>query len=45
MGEPPKTRSANNPWPEYAKVLKVDYGQEEYIAKFGHDPRRYLNER
>ena len=42
MGEPPKTRSANNPWPEYAKVLKVDYGQEEYIAKFGHDPRRYL---
>ncbi len=42
MGEPLKTRSENNPWPEYAKVLKIDYGQEEYIAKFGHDPRRYL---
>ena len=42
MGEPLKTRGENNPWPEYAKVLKVDYGQEEYIAKFGHDPRRYL---
>lgn len=42
MGEPLKTRGENNPWPEYAKILKVDYGQEEYIAKFGHDPRMYL---
>ena len=36
------TRGKNNPWPEYARVLKIDYGQEEYIEKFGHDPRRYL---
>ena len=42
MGEPLKVREENNPWPEYAKILKIDYGQEECIAKFGHDPRRYL---
>lgn len=42
MPELPKTRGDNNPWPEYAKTLKVDYGQEEYIAKYGNDPRRYL---
>lgn len=41
MGELPKERGQNNPWPQYARVLKVDYGQEEYIAKFGNDPRRY----
>lgn len=42
MGEPLISRGDNNPWPEYAKILKIDYGQEEYIAKFGRDPRRYL---
>ncbi len=42
MGEPLKVRGENNPWPEYAKLLKIDYGQEECIAKFGRDPRRYL---
>ncbi len=42
MGEPLKVRGENNPWPEYAKILKIDYGQEECIAKFGRDPRRYL---
>ena len=38
---PPVERAANNPWPEWPKVLKVDYGAEESIAKFGHDPRIY----
>lgn len=42
MPKAPETRAANNPWPEYPKVLKVDYGQEEAAAKFGGDPRRYL---
>ena len=42
MGEPVKERAANNPWPEWPKVLKVDYGQEEYIELFGKDPREYL---
>ena len=34
-------RAENNPWPEWLKVLKTDYGQEEAIAVFGHDPRIY----
>lgn len=38
---PPKERAENNPWPEWPKILKTDYGAEESIAKFGHDPRIY----
>ncbi len=34
-------RAENNPWPEWPKVCKTDYGQEEAIAVFGHDPRIY----
>ena len=41
MPKLPETRAANNPWPEWPKVLKTDYGQQEAIAKFGHDPRIY----
>ena len=41
MSCPPLVRAENNPWPEWPKVLKVDYGAEESIAKFGHDPRIY----
>jgi glutamate synthase (NADPH) small chain len=42
MPKPPMTRDANNPWPEWPKVYKVDYGQEEAAATFGDDPRGYL---
>lgn len=38
---PPATRAASNPWPEWPRVLKTDYGQEEAIAVFGKDPREY----
>ena len=38
---PPVERTANNPWPQWPKILKTDYGAEESIAKFGHDPRIY----
>jgi glutamate synthase (NADPH/NADH) small chain len=38
---PPAERTPNNPWPEWPKVLKTDYGQEEAIAVFGNDPRIY----
>ena len=38
---PPVERAENNPWPEWPKVLKTDYGQEEAIACFGQDPRIY----
>ncbi|MGB3202231.1 MAG: glutamate synthase subunit beta [Nodosilinea sp.] len=42
MPQPPETRSAANPWPEWPKVYKMDYGQEEAAAMFGDDPRAYL---
>lgn len=35
------TRTENNPWPEWPRVCKTDYGQQEAIALFGSDPRRY----
>ncbi len=38
---PPKHRLPNNPWPQYPKVLKTDYGQEEAIHVYGKDPRDY----
>jgi glutamate synthase (NADPH/NADH) small chain len=38
---PPLERAANNPWPEWPKVYKLDYGQEEAQALWGEDPRRY----
>lgn len=41
MPKPPLVRAADNPWPQWAKVLKTDYGQEEAIALFGKDPRVY----
>ncbi len=42
MPQPANSRTAGNPWPQYARVLKVDYGQEEAIAIQGEDPRDYL---
>ena len=41
MPKAPDTRAANNPWPEWPKICKTDYGQEEAIAVYGHDPRIY----
>lgn len=42
MPRPPERRASDNPWPEWPKIHKVDYGQEEAAAKFGSDPRVYL---
>ena len=41
MPKLPDQRAANNPWPEWPRVCKTDYGQEEAIAVYGHDPRIY----
>ncbi|MBR1816707.1 MAG: glutamate synthase subunit beta [Lachnospiraceae bacterium] len=41
MPKAPDARLESNPWPEWPKVCKTDYGQEEAIYKFGHDPRLY----
>lgn len=43
LPKPPMQRAADNPWPEWPKVYKLDYGQEEAAAKFGSDPRIYLH--
>ena len=41
MPKLPDERQPNNPWPEWPRVCKTDYGQEEAIAVFGKDPRVY----
>jgi glutamate synthase (NADPH/NADH) small chain len=42
LPQPPEARARDNPWPEWPKVYRLDYGQEEAAAKFGADPRAYL---
>ncbi|HEY2951296.1 MAG TPA: glutamate synthase subunit beta [Verrucomicrobiae bacterium] len=42
LPRPPLERAADNPWPEWPKVYRLDYGQEEAAAVFGADPRVYL---
>ena len=41
MPKAPDQRAEDNPWPQWPKVCKTDYGQEEAIAMFGKDPRVY----
>lgn len=41
MGEASETRLHNNPWPEWPRIKKTDYGQEEAIYLYGQDPREY----
>jgi glutamate synthase (NADPH/NADH) small chain len=42
LPKPPESRQEGNPWPEWPKVYKMDYGQEEAAALQGADPRTYL---
>jgi glutamate synthase (NADPH/NADH) small chain len=42
MPKPPLERAADNPWPEWPRVYRMDYGQEEAAARFGRDPRVYV---
>lgn len=41
MPKLPDTRAENNPWPEWPRVCKTDYGQEEAAEIYGADPRVY----
>ncbi|KAG1151514.1 hypothetical protein G6F38_001223 [Rhizopus arrhizus] len=41
LPQPPKTRANDNPWPQFARVFRVDYGHSEVQAHFGKDPREY----
>ena len=41
MERPPAERAANNPWPEWPRIFRVDYGHQEAAAVFGDDPRQF----
>lgn len=42
LPEPPQERASDNPWPQWPKIFRTDYGHEESAAKFGEDPRTFL---
>jgi glutamate synthase (NADPH/NADH) small chain len=42
LPRPPLERAPDNPWPEWPKIHRVEYGQEEAAAAFGADPRVFL---
>ncbi|MCA9175717.1 MAG: glutamate synthase small subunit [Planctomycetales bacterium] len=41
LPKPPVERAADNPWPQWPRILRSDYGHEEVVAKWGDDPRQY----
>ncbi|XP_010261570.1 PREDICTED: glutamate synthase 1 [NADH], chloroplastic [Nelumbo nucifera] len=41
LPQPPKTRAPGNPWPQWPRIFRVDYGHQEAATKFGKDPRSY----
>ncbi|MFO1062464.1 MAG: glutamate synthase subunit beta [Pirellulales bacterium] len=41
LDKPPEDRAADNPWPQWPRIYRVDYGHEEAAEKFGKDPREY----
>ncbi|MEJ7711196.1 MAG: FAD-dependent oxidoreductase [Pyrinomonadaceae bacterium] len=41
LAQPPEHRAFDNPWPQWPKIYRMDYGQEEAAARWGSDPRRY----
>ncbi|PQO32056.1 glutamate synthase subunit beta [Bremerella cremea] len=41
LPKPPAERAPDNPWPQWARIFRVDYGHQEAEAKFGNDPREF----
>jgi len=41
LPQPPERRAPDNPWPQWPRVFRQDYGHEEAAARFGRDPRAY----
>lgn len=41
LPQPPATRAPGNPWPQWPRIFRVDYGHEEAKSRFGEDPRTY----
>ena len=41
LPQPPEQRAADNPWPQWPRILRSDYAHEEAASRFGADPRTY----
>jgi glutamate synthase (NADPH) small chain len=41
LPKPPAVRAPDNPWPQWPKIYRLDYGQEEALERFGRDPREF----
>ena len=41
LPQPPESRAKDNPWPQWPRIMRVDYGHEEAKAVFGNDPREF----
>lgn len=41
LDKPPAMRASNNPWPQWPRIFRVDYGHAEAAYKLGADPRQY----
>ncbi|KAJ2802811.1 glutamate synthase [NADH] [Coemansia guatemalensis] len=41
LPQPPRQRASDNPWPQFPRVYRVDYGHEEVVSRWGRDPREY----
>ncbi len=41
LDRPPEVRDTDNPWPQWPRIFRIDYGHEEATQRFGHDPREY----
>ncbi|KAK3134883.1 hypothetical protein QOZ80_5BG0411960 [Eleusine coracana subsp. coracana] len=41
LPEPPRGRAPDNPWPQWPRIFRIDYGHQEAVTKFGKDPRNY----
>ncbi|KAG1678741.1 hypothetical protein FOA52_012780 [Chlamydomonas sp. UWO 241] len=41
LPEPPATRAKGNPWPQWPRIFRIDYGHAEAKLKFGKDPREF----
>lgn len=41
LPHPPSSRPKDNPWPQWPRIFRVDYGHTEVAAHYGKDPREY----
>ena len=41
LPQPPPERARDNPWPQWPRIYRVDYGHSEVKTHMGKDPREY----